>query len=409
VLSHKALILSPKIAECQHLASFLKEKAFESHFALDDLDAMCQIKETGYDLIVCDRNCDQLLIEDIKKHAPKSHLLLLDMLSRSHENSLSEACQQIVSQRDDLIAKSPIMQKLLADALKIANSHANVFISGESGTGKEVIAKFIHDHSPRSKHPFIKVNCAALPETLIEAEFFGHEKGAFTGAIKRHIGRFERADLGSLLLDEITEVPLSLQAKLLRAVQEGEFERLGGMNPINVNVRLISTSNRNMEEAMEKGLFRKDLYYRLNVVPLHLPPLRERKEDIIPLAEHFLTRACTKNHKGAKSLSKAAKERLISYDFPGNIRELSNIIEHAVVLDRGPIIQAEDLPIKQRVKHYLPQMAHSMTLEELERWFIEKTLKECKHNKTHTAKALGIHVRTLRNKLMRYEAQDRDR
>ena len=200
-----------------------------------------------------------------------------------------------------VIGDSPAMRQIMGDVARVAKSNASIFIHGESGTGKEVIAQAIHDQSLRSQRPFIKVNCAAVPDTLIESEFFGHEKGAFTGANFKRLGRFELASGGTLLLDEITEIPLQLQAKLLRAIQEQEFERVGGTKPVKVDVRIISTSNRDVKEAMEKKILREDLYYRLNVVPIYLPPLREQKEDILPLALYFLERMCQENHKEKKS------------------------------------------------------------------------------------------------------------
>jgi len=240
---------------------------------------------------------------------------------------LDERCKHTI------IANSPIMKKILDEAIKIAKSNASVFIQGESGTGKEVIAAAIHAHSLRAQNPYIRVNCAAVPDTLIESEFFGHEKGAFTGANNKRIGRFELAHNGTLLLDEVTEIPLNLQPKLLRAIQEHEFERVGGSRPVNVDIRIISTSNRNLEEALSQKILREDLYYRLNVVPLKLPPLRERKEDILPLARYFLEKFSLENRKKPFKFSQATEKKLLAYDFPGNIRELANLIERIVVLE----------------------------------------------------------------------------
>ncbi len=305
-----------------------------------------------------------------------------------------------------VIAKSPLMKHILSNVTKIAQSNASVFISGESGTGKEVIANAIHQLSLRSNKPFIRVNCAAIPQTLLESEFFGHEKGSFTGAFQKRIGRFELADLGTLLLDEISEISLELQPKLLRAIQEQEFERLGGVKPIQVDVRLISTSNRNMKETIEQKLFREDLYYRLNVVPIHLPPLRDRQEDIIPLAQYFLEKLCKENGKEKKILSSSAEDKLLSYSWPGNVRELANIIERTLVMHSGEWIQPEDLwfelscPIfpKPKETSYLPG-----TLAEVEKAHILATLQSKNNNKTQAAKTLGISIRTLRNKLKQYQ------
>ena len=299
-----------------------------------------------------------------------------------------------------LIAESPVMKRLLHDLEKIAKSQASVFITGESGTGKEVISDAIHRLSNRSGNPFIKVNCAAMPETLIESEFFGHEKGSFTGAQGKKIGRFELADRGTLLLDEVTEIPLSLQPKLLRAIQELEFERVGGTRPIRVNVRLLATSNRNMQEAIENKIFREDLFYRLNVIPLHLPALRERQEDILPLARHFLTRFCTENHKPVKMLTESAAKKLLDYSWPGNVRELCNLIERVVVLDFDEKkVDGEHLYLGT-VQN--PNAKGPMTLHEIEKRHILETLEKVHQNRTHAAQTLGISIRTLRNKLQEY-------
>ncbi len=299
-----------------------------------------------------------------------------------------------------VIAESPLMKKILEDVEKIAKSHASVFISGESGTGKEVIAHAIHYQSDRKENPFIKVNCAAIPETLLESEFFGHEKGAFTGAITKRIGRFELAHRGTLLLDEVSEIPLSLQCKLLRAIQEQEFERIGSTNTLKVNIRFISTSNRQMKEAIETKLFREDLYFRLNVVPIHLPPLRERKEDIIPLAEYLLEKVCKENEKPLKKLSDDACRVLLEYPFQGNIRELANIMERSVIMNAEEILYPEHLHLDETLN--LCPVSQGKTLKEVERRVILETLRSFGENRTKTATALGISIRTLRNKLLEY-------
>ncbi len=246
-----------------------------------------------------------------------------------------------------LIAQSPVMKRLMDEVQRIAKSNASVLIHGESGTGKEVIAGAIHAHSLRAQSPYIRVNCAAIPDTLIESEFFGHEKGSFTGANTKRLGRFELADKGTLLLDEVTEIPIGLQPKLLRVIQEQEFERVGGTKPIHVDVRLISTSNRDLKEAIEQKVFREDLFYRLNVVPLHLPPLRERCEDIIPLAAYYLEKFCAENGRPLKELTPAAQKQLEEYNWPGNIRELANLMERVVVLDFAKRIEPAHLSLEQ--------------------------------------------------------------
>lgn len=257
----------------------------------------------------------------------KEHVALVEQNTYLKESSATQV---------KVIAESPPMRKILEEVGRIAKSQATVLIHGASGTGKEVIAGAIHAHSLRAQKPYIRVNCAAIPDTLLESEFFGHEKGAFTGATTRRLGRFELAHEGTLLLDEVTEIPIHLQPKLLRVIQEQEVERVGGSRPVPVDVRLIATSNRNLKEAISAKLFREDLYYRLNVVPLYLPTLHERQEDILPLTRYFLARYCQENRKPPKKLSPEAEKKLCSYPWPGNIRELSNVLERVVVLDLGP-------------------------------------------------------------------------
>lgn len=306
-----------------------------------------------------------------------------------------------------VIGESPIMKHILDDAIRIAQSQASVLITGESGTGKEVIAHAIHYNSPRANSPFIKVNCAAVPDTLIESEFFGHEKGAFTGANAKRIGRFELANTGTLLLDEITEIPASLQAKLLRAVQEQEFERVGGTKPVKVDVRLISTSNRDLKEAVANQTFREDLYYRLNVVPIHLPPLRERPEDIIPLANYFLEKLSSGNRKEKKTLSPASQKKLLAYPWPGNVRELSNIIERAYVMAASNVIEPNHLYLEPAsTTEAKTSFPIGTTLEDLEKRLIIETFHAQKNDRAKTAQMLGISARKLASKLSELGLKD---
>lgn len=337
-------------------------------------------------------------IEAIIEKAKELHSLV-------EENSYLR--QQVTGGKplQNIVAESPAMRKIIADVERIAKSNANVLITGESGTGKEVIAQLIHTHSTRSNRPFIKVNCAAVPETLIESEFFGHEKGAFTGATSVHRGRFEVANGGSMLLDEITEVPLGLQAKLLRVIQEHEFERVGGIRPIKTDVRIISTSNRNMEEAIANHKMREDLFYRLNVMPIFLPPLKDRKEDILPLAEYFIVKFSQDNHKEPVKLAKASRDILQAHNWPGNVRELANILERAVVLNNSGIIQPEELILQREKGPLLEGKTDGMTLQQLEKKLIIETLQKMNNNRTKTAEQLGISVRTLRNKLHEYKME----
>lgn len=322
-----------------------------------------------------------------------------------HNTLIEAAYLSKARKKHQLISNSAPMKKILADLNKIAKSSSSVFISGESGTGKEVIAQAIHSQSNRQGQPFIKVNCAAIPATLMESEFFGHEKGAFTGALQRKQGRFELSHKGTLLLDEISEIPLELQSKLLRVVQEREFERVGGIHSIQVDVRLISTSNRSMKDTIEQKLFREDLYYRLNVIPIHLPPLRERREDIIALAEFFLHRFCTDNEQPLKQLGPTAKQKLLDYHWPGNIRELANVMERTTIMNTSSHLEAHQIyldlccPVKESPTSMLPT---GITLAELEKRLIEQTLDQEQGNRTRTAALLGISLRTLRNKLKAY-------
>ncbi len=411
----KVLIIEKELSSRELLLELLKGKELQLFTVEDGIDALELLKKRSFDLILSDLKGIKTLDRSNRRplSTPLVHLSASDdPLLKGVEHVLKKplTTKEVsvlllkllagTKQEKTVIAESLAMKEILAQVAKIAKSHSNVFISGESGTGKEVIASLIHDQSPRTDHPFIRVNCAALPDTLIESEFFGHEKGAFTGALQKRIGRFERADKGTFLLDEISEIPASLQAKLLRVVQEQEFERVGGTEAIHVDVRLVSTSNRNMKEAIGEKAFRADLYYRLNVIPIFLPPLRERKEDIIPLANHFLTEVCEKNQIPLKTFSSAAEEKLLAYAWPGNIRELRNVIEHGVVMDYSETLEEEHLLIDT---NKAPDGPPSLSLKELEKEHILKTLEQYGDNRTQAAKALGISVRTLRNKLNVYQ------
>lgn len=303
-----------------------------------------------------------------------------------------------------VIGESPAMKKILSDIAHVAASNASVFIQGESGTGKEVIANAIHYQSTRSNRPFIKVNCAAIPDTLIESEFFGHEKGAFTGANSKRLGRFELAHGGTLLLDEVTEIPQALQSKLLRVIQEQIFERVGGTKPVHVDVRLISTTNRDIKDAISNKTIREDLYYRLNVVPIYIPPLRERHEDILPLAEYFLQRMCQENRREEKELTAEAKKKLLEYPWPGNARELANVIERAIVIDNNKLIPPDQILLEKPVTLEF-KFPPGMTLQELEKRLIIETMAAHENDKNKTAEALGISLRTLSSKLRNFATE----
>lgn len=318
--------------------------------------------------------------------------------------------------RRDKSSKGPIasdceMLRILELAARVAPSRSTVLIQGESGTGKEVIARFIHEKSGRSSGPFVAVNCAALPETLLESELFGHEKGAFTGAIGRKKGKFELAGGGTLLLDEISEMAVSVQAKLLRVLQQREVDRVGGSAPVTVDVRVLATTNRDLETEVKEGRFRKDLFYRLNVVPLHIPPLRKRQEDIGPLAEHFLEETALLNHIPAKTLSPEAEARLRRMPWPGNVRELENLMERAMLLVDGEQVEPFDLDFLAGLgadTENEPAEAIDgplLPLREMEKQMIFRALDDHQGNRMRASKVLGISVRTLRNKLNEYQRE----
>ena len=306
-----------------------------------------------------------------------------------------------------ILTQDPGMARLLSTLEGVAAGQATVLINGESGTGKELLARFIHSRSPRAHRPFIAVNCAALPDGLLESELFGHERGAFTGALIRKIGKFEMAHTGTLLLDEIGEMTMGLQAKLLRVLQEREVDRVGGRAPVPVNIRVIATTNRTLYREVEQNRFREDLYYRLNVFPVTLPPLRERLADIPLLARHFAAAAASRNGLAQPVLSDGALAHLQRLPWKGNIRELENVMERAVLLAGHGQILPEHCPVEVRDAAALPavQQPGNGSLWEMERDLIFKTLVRVKENRPHAAKELGISIRTLRNKLREYRDQ----
>jgi DNA-binding NtrC family response regulator len=319
-----------------------------------------------------------------------------------------------------MVVRDPGMEQIIAMADQIAPSDASILITGESGVGKEVIARYVHQKSRRHNRPFISVNCAAIPENLLESELFGHEKGAFTGAVARRIGKFEEANGGTLLLDEISEMDSRLQAKLLRAIQEREIDRVGGTKPVKVDIRILATSNRDLAVAVKDGTFREDLLYRLNVVNLRLPPLRERPGDIVAMAEHFIKKYAAANGMPVKPLSAESRRRLVTHRWPGNVRELENAMHRAVLMAVGPEIEEDAirLPDGQPLSGGDPlartAQAASLAAETASRAFVGQTvaameqqliidtLEHCFGNRTHAANILGISIRTLRNKLKEY-------
>jgi two-component system response regulator HydG len=305
-----------------------------------------------------------------------------------------------------IIGKSAKMRELFDMLATVAPTEATVLILGESGTGKEIIANAIHQNSPRRERSYVKVNCAALPETLLESELFGHEKGAFTGAIEKKKGRFERADGGTIFLDEIGEMSLTTQTKILRVLQEREFEPVGGTKTIKVDVRIIAATNKNLEEEVKRGKFREDLYYRVNVVPITIPPLRERAEDVPMLAAHFLRLYGEKNKRMLKGFADGVLDALMRYEWPGNVRELENIVERTVIMSRGDTITFADLPPaianKQLPVTVVTQTSPAISLKDVERKTITKVLQQTGGNRTKAAVLLGITRKTLQNKIKEY-------
>jgi two-component system response regulator FlrC len=338
---------------------------------------------------------------------------------------IAAVLEAVANENHALVFRDPCMAQLLRLADQIAPSEASVLITGESGTGKEIVARYIHRKSRRANAAFISVNCAAIPEQLLESELFGHEKGAFTGAVARRLGKFEEANGGTLLLDEVTEMHPRLQAKLLRAIQEREIDRVGGNQPVKVDIRVIATSNRDLDDAVRKGEFRDDLYFRLNVVNLRLPSLRERPQDVEALAEHFARKYAEHNGYDYSGIADASRRLLLAHHWRGNVRELENTIHRAVLLSSGGVIEPESIMLTggrlsedANDRNRPPTASAAMpgdagqvgtlvgrTVADVERDLILETLQHCLGNRTHAAGILGISIRTLRNKLQQYKQE----
>jgi two-component system NtrC family response regulator len=445
------LIVEDERSQREMLRDFLRKESHRVEEAPDGTTALRLIREKSFDLVILDQRMPgmtgQEVLREIKRTQPELDVLLvtaygtvetavdamkagafdyitkpidleelLIVLERIAERQTLLRENEILRQRlrekgvdaGHIIYKSPKMAELINLAGRVASSKAAVLLLGESGTGKELFAKLIHQAGPRGQRPLVTVNCAALPESLLESELFGHEKGAFTGAIQRRVGVFEQADRGTLFLDEIGDLSPTVQVKLLRFLQEGEFQRLGGTGILRSDVRVISATHKDLEASIKEGTFREDLFYRLNVVTMHIPPLRERREDIRPLVDHFVERYAKDNGKRIEGVSKEALDRILKYHYPGNVRELENIVERAVVITRATVIETEDLPFGPRSREEraetLPEGKKGVraALESLERRLIEQAMVEASSNQTRAAEILGLSERMLRYKLKKY-------
>ncbi len=445
------LIVDDDLAHRTMLQKLLKGWGYEVDDAEDGDVAIEKVKESPYDLILMDIKMIKLsgieALSEIKAFNPAIPVIMMtayssvetavetlkkgaydyltkplnfDELQMSMKRAMdhkylreeNEILKETIGEhfdRKNIIGISRPMVKLLETVAQVAPSEATVLITGESGTGKELIAGAIHFNSSRKHGPFIKINCAALTETLLESELFGHEKGAFTGAHRRKEGKFKLADKGSLFLDEVSEMPLSMQVKLLRVLQEKEFTRVGGEEVINIDVRVIAATNKDLTVEMRHGRFREDLFYRLNVVALHVPPLRERGDDIPILAQHFLEVFAKKNNKPLKGFTPQAMDRMVRYDWPGNVRELMNAVERAVVLSRFEYVDVQDLPLAiqdvgndEAITRLSPSIPAGLPLDEVEKATIIKTLEQTGGNKSEAARRLGITRKTLHKKLKKY-------
>lgn len=452
MVNFNILLVDDEQSQRETLSGFLRKKGYKVTTASSHSEAIENLKQFNIDLILTDykmpgksgqdvlkdakeinplipviimtaygtvENAVELMqtgaFDFIQKPVELPELLAVIEKARERQNLISEneMLKRELSEKysfDSIIYQSSEMQEVLNTAARVADSKASVLIRGESGTGKELVAKAIHYASDRSNKPFVVVNCAAMPETLFESELFGHEKGSYTGASKQRIGKFEQAEKGTLFIDEVGDIPSQIQVKLLRAIQFGQIERLGGDEIIELDVRIISATNRNLEEMIEDGEFREDLYYRFNVVTINIPPLRNRKNDILPLIDFFINRYSKQNKKDIEGISKEALNNLMSYDFPGNVRELENIIQRAIVLTRDNLITQRDLPIlnnKMNSKAGIFDETEigdlNQKVEELETVLIKKALELTGGNQVKAGELLNISERTIRYKMSKYK------
>ncbi len=449
----RILVVDDEASQRELIGGFLKKQGHEVVTASGGAEALARVRETRVDLVLSDFKMPGMsgldLQRGIKAINPETPFILMtaygtvetavqamkegatDYLTKPLDldelllriervgeqirlrGAVRELQARLVERHrlEGIIGESGRMQEVLALVKQVAPSDATILIRGESGTGKELIARAIHFNSPRAAGPLVTLNCAALPEHLLESELFGHEKGAFTGAVAQRKGRFELADGGSIFLDEIGDLSPSLQVKLLRVLQERQFERLGSTRTLTVNVRILAATHRDLEQAMRDATFREDLYYRLNVVTVQIPPLRERREDIPLLLDHFLRKFAEKNRRDVQGLTAAARDALLKYDYPGNVRELENIVERAVLLCRGQVIDLADLPVALRPGERRPEgpedRALPAILASIERQAIRAALERHDGVQTRAAEELGISERVLRYKMKKYGLEGR--
>jgi two-component system NtrC family response regulator len=446
------LVVDDEAAQRDILGGFLRKQGFDVQEAASAPDALARLREEPVDLMLTDVKMPGMSGLDLLREAralnPELPVVVLtaygnvtDAVAAMRDGAVdyltkpvdidavlhrvrkvldgqrlvaeNRALREAVRGRyrlEGIVAESGKMQEVLSVVHRVAASTATVLIHGESGTGKELLAQAIHYQGPRSAKPLIKVNCTALPEALLESELFGHVRGAFTGAVADRAGRFEAANGGTILLDEIGEISPAVQAKLLRVLQEREFERVGASRTLKVDVRVIAATNRDLEAAVREQRFREDLYYRLNVVSVTVPPLRDRREDILPLLDHFLRKYAEANGKTIRGLTREARDALLKFDYPGNIRELENLVERAVVLTRNEVIDLEDLPValQEAAPAAAPATPGSLPaeLEALERRMIEDALARADGVQTRAAEILGIGERALRYKMKKLGLKD---
>ncbi len=446
---YSILVVDDEDSQRNALSGFLKKKGYRLFTAESGKKALETLNKETIDLVLTDMRMPEMdgseLLDETKKLNPEIDVIVMTAfgsietatsamkngaadfitkpvdleqleltikkaLERKQLASENKRLRELVNEQlsfGGIISASGSMAQALSVAARVAPSKANVLIVGESGTGKELIAKAIHLASQRSEKAFVAVNMAALSDNLVESELFGHEKGAFTGAQQQRKGRFELANGGTLFIDEVGDIPLSTQVKLLRVLQEHQIERIGSSSPIDVDVRVIAATNRNLEEMVSNGEFREDLYYRLNVVKISIPPLRERKTDIPLLVDHFIRKYAALNEKEVSGVSREVMDKLMKYRYPGNVRELENIIEQAVVLSRDSVIKIEDLPItlqnQEREKFNISEGSFQERVEAFEKRLISKALQEANGVQTRAAQLLGMSERHLRYKLQKYE------